>query len=212
MIFKDTTWINYAMETYQCSLVLVGHSLSSYHPQKSSAGLYLALIANDCSGELRYKTTTFFATLQDGWKYNEDKYEVYLPSGVTLNVYDIVNGHEEVELPLEKIFNDSTKGIYTEYCYYGNPAIRETQPSDIIRWDPNYRTHPHARLGWWNGFACNGRDLIMGCQLALFNRDIRTVYVILPRHGKDRLWAKTAGRDVEPLCISRPDISMHQGH
>lgn len=189
-IFRDTTWIDFAMETYQCSLVLIGCSLSSYRPRKSSTSLYLALVADDHSGELRYQSSTFFDALQHGWKYSQDKHEVYLPSGITLNVYDIVNGHETVQLPLEKIFTNSSEGVYTEYCYYRYPAIRKLQQFDIRRWDPDYRTHPHAPLGWWNGLACKGRHIKMGCQLALLDQDIRKVYVILPRHVGGKLWTK----------------------
>ncbi|KAI9041060.1 uncharacterized protein KD926_007477 [Aspergillus affinis] len=114
-IFKDTSWLEFALTFDRCSPVLIGHSLSTYRPQISSSRLYLALIAGDHSGDLKYENEKCFAALQDGWKYDKDRYEVYFPSGITLNIYDIINGHETVKLPLEKVFTNTKKGVYSEY-------------------------------------------------------------------------------------------------
>jgi hypothetical protein len=39
--------------------------------QGNARRLYLALIAGDYSGDLRYESEKFFAALQDGWKYDK---------------------------------------------------------------------------------------------------------------------------------------------
>ncbi|PYH75172.1 uncharacterized protein BO88DRAFT_379127 [Aspergillus vadensis CBS 113365] len=189
-IFKDPTWIDTAVKSGQSSPVLIGHNLSSFRSRKSSNCLYLSLVVNDISGDLRDTSQTFFSTLQNGWRYDKEKFEVYFSSGITLNIYDIINGDETIKLPLERIFTNKTKGIYTEYCYYKDLSIRELQPSNIIKWDPSYRTTPHAPLGWWNGPSSKGRDIRMGCKLTLLDGDTETVYIILPTRLKRKLWAK----------------------
>ncbi|KAL2801501.1 hypothetical protein BJX63DRAFT_443119 [Aspergillus granulosus] len=191
-IFKDTSWLDFALTFDRCSPVLIGHNLSAHRPRKSSTRLYLALIAHDYSGDLRYECERFFAALQDKWEYDQNKYEVHFSSGITLNVYDIINGHETVKLPLEKIFTNTRKGVYSEYCYYKYPVIRELRPSDIIKWDPDYSTHPRASPGGWNGPACKGRDIKNGCRLTLLDRGMKRTYVILPRHLKSKIWANIA--------------------
>ncbi|KAJ5037860.1 hypothetical protein NUH16_011466 [Penicillium rubens] len=146
-IFKNTSWLEFALTFDGCSPVLIGHNLSAYRPRKSSTRLYLALIAGDYSGDLRYESEKFFAALQDGWKYDKNRYEVQFPSGITLNIYDVIECHESVKLPLEKVFTNTKQGVYSEYCYYRYPAIKELRSSDIAKWDPDYRPHPHA-LGY----------------------------------------------------------------
>ncbi|RDH14290.1 hypothetical protein M747DRAFT_319656 [Aspergillus niger ATCC 13496] len=189
-IFKDPTWIDTAVKSGQSSPVLIGHNLSSFRSRKSSNCLYLSLVVNDISGDLRDTSQTFFSTLQNGWRYDKEKFEVYFSSGITLNIYDIINGDETIKLPLERIFTNKKKGIYTEYCYYKDLSIRELQPSNIIKWDPSYKTTPWARLGWWNGPSSKGRDIRMGCKLTLLDGDTETVYIILPTRLKRKLWAK----------------------
>ncbi|KAL2801719.1 hypothetical protein BJX63DRAFT_441951 [Aspergillus granulosus] len=193
-IFQNTSWLEFALTFNQCSPVVIGHNLSAYRPGKSSNRLYLALIANDHSGDLKYESQRFFATLQDGWTYNTDKYEVYFPFGITLNIYDVINGHDTLKLPLEKIFTNKRQGVCSEYCYYKYPAIRELQPCDIMKWDPEYRSHPHphARLGWWNGPASKGRDIRNGCRLTLRKLDIEITYILLPECVKGKAWATIA--------------------
>lgn len=184
-IFKDTSWLKYAVTFDQCSPVLIGYQLRAYRP-KPSTRLYLALIANDHSGDLKYESKRFFAALQGKWEYDHNKYEVHFASGITLNVYDVINGYDTVEVPLEKIFTNTKKGVYSEYCYYENPIIRELRSSDITKWDPNYRTHPHAPPGWWNGPACKGRDIKNGCRLTLLDRGTKKGLCILPRSLKSK--------------------------
>ncbi|CDM38467.1 unnamed protein product [Penicillium roqueforti FM164] len=115
------------------SPVLIGHNLSAYRPRKSSNRLYFTLITGDYSGDLRYKNERFFTALQHGWKYNQTRYKVHFPSSITLNIYDIIQCHETVELPLEKVFTNTKQGVYSEYCYYNNPAIKELRSSDIVK-------------------------------------------------------------------------------
>ncbi|TQB68880.1 hypothetical protein MPDQ_002653 [Monascus purpureus] len=189
-IFKDFSWIDTAVQSGQGSPVLIGHNLSSFRPKKPSNRLYLSLVMNDSSGDLRETSQAFFSTLQNGWRYDEGKFEVYFPSGITLNIYDIIEGDETIELPLEKIFANTKKGPYTEYCYYNDHSIKELQSSDIIKWDPLYKTAPHAPLGWWNGPSSKGRDLSKGCKLTLLDGNTETVYIIRPRRVKSKLWAK----------------------
>ncbi|KAL4924648.1 uncharacterized protein BDV17DRAFT_300918 [Aspergillus undulatus] len=197
-IFKDTSWLDFALTFDRCSPALIGHNLSAYRPRKSTTRLYLALVAGDHSGDLRYDSERFFAALQGKWAYDQDKYEVHFSSGITLNIYDVINGHDTVKLPLEKIFTNTRRRVYTEYCFYKYPAIRELQPCDLVKWDPDYRSHPRAPLGWWNGPACKGRDIKYGCRLTLLDRDVKTGRdrkrdcVILPRRVKSKLWAKMA--------------------
>ena len=190
-IFKNTSWLEFALTFDGCSPVLIGHNLSAYRPRKSSTRLYLALIAGDYSGDLRYESEKFFAALQDGWKYDKNRYEVQFPSGITLNIYDVIECHESVKLPLEKVFTNTKQGVYSEYCYYKYPAIKELRSSDIAKWDPDYRPHPHA-LGRWYGPACKGRDIKNGCRVTLLNQDMKTNHIIRPSHMKSKLWAKMA--------------------
>lgn len=189
-IFKDDSWLEFALTFDRCSPVLIGHNLSAYRPKSSSNRLYLALIANDHSGDLRYESERFFAALQDNWEYDQNKHEVSFPSGITLNVYDVINGHETVNLPLEKIFTNTRKGVHSEYCYSQYPAIKELRSSDITKWDPDYNIHPRASPGMWNGPARKGRDIKNGCRLTLSDRDLKTTYCILPSHLKSKIWAK----------------------
>ncbi|KAL2801999.1 hypothetical protein BJX63DRAFT_441529 [Aspergillus granulosus] len=73
-IFKDTSWLDFA---FNCA----------YCPRKLLTCLYLALIAYNYSGDLRYKCKS-----------------------ITLNVYNIINSYKTVKLPLEKIFTNTRKG------------------------------------------------------------------------------------------------------
>ncbi|CDM38550.1 unnamed protein product [Penicillium roqueforti FM164] len=62
-IFKDTSWLEFALTFDRCSLVLIGHNLSAYRPRKSLNRLYFTLITGDYLGDLRYKNERFFAAL-----------------------------------------------------------------------------------------------------------------------------------------------------
>ncbi|KAL2836630.1 hypothetical protein BJY01DRAFT_238189 [Aspergillus pseudoustus] len=190
-IFKDNSWLEYALTFDRCSPALIGHNMSAYRLRKPSSRLYLTLIIQDHSGDLRYKSEKFFAALQDNWVYDQAKHEVHL-SGITLNVYDVINSHDTVYLPLEEIFTNTRKGVHSEYCYYKYPAIRDLWSSDIMKWDPDHRTQPHATPGWWNGPVCKGRDMKRGCRLTLLEGDIKKTYVILPSRLKRKLWARMA--------------------
>lgn len=121
-IFKNTSWLEFALTFDGCSPVLIGHNLSAYRPRKSSTRLYLALIAGDYSGDLRYESEKFFAALQDGWKYDKNRYEVQFPSGITLNIYDVIECHESVNLPLERFSPTQSK-----------ESTRNTVTTDIRR-------------------------------------------------------------------------------
>ncbi|KAL2831940.1 hypothetical protein BJY01DRAFT_254076 [Aspergillus pseudoustus] len=176
-IFKDTSWLDLALTFDRCSPVLIGHNMIAYPPRKSSSRLYLALIAQDNSGDLKYESEKFFAALQDKLEYDQTKHGVHFSSGITLNVYDVINAHETAKLSLEKIFTNTRKGVHSEYCYYKYPAIMDLWSSDITKWDPGYRTHPRATPGWWNGPARKGRDIIKGCMLTLLEGDMKTTYV-----------------------------------
>lgn len=108
-IFKDPSWIDTAVKSGQSSPVLIGHNLSSFRSRKSSNCLYLSLVVNDISGDLRDTSQTFFSTLQNGWRYDKEKFEVYFSSGITFNIYDIINGDETIKLPLERIFTNKKR-------------------------------------------------------------------------------------------------------
>ncbi|KAL2801552.1 hypothetical protein BJX63DRAFT_426662 [Aspergillus granulosus] len=56
-IFKDTSWLDFAFNW--CSLVLIGYNLSAYCPRKLSTCLYLAFIAYNYSGDLKYKCKSY---------------------------------------------------------------------------------------------------------------------------------------------------------
>ncbi|KAJ6081453.1 hypothetical protein N7499_006327 [Penicillium canescens] len=188
-IFKDTSWLEFALAFDGCSPVLIGH-LSAYRPRKSSNRLYLALLAGDYSGDLRYESERFFAALQDGWKYDESRYEVDFPSGITLNIYEVIKSLDTVELPLEKVFTNTKQGVYSEYCYYNNPAIKELRSSDIVKWDPDYKQPRPYMFGGWNGPACKGRDIKHGCRITLLNQHMEKDYCLFPCHKESKLWAK----------------------
>ncbi|OJZ91229.1 hypothetical protein ASPFODRAFT_126002 [Aspergillus luchuensis CBS 106.47] len=116
-IFKDFSWIDTAVQSGQGSPVLISHNLSSFRPRNSSNRLYLSFIMNNSSDDL-YKTK---------------KFKVYFPSGIILNIYNIIKGDKIIELSLKKIFINIKKGSYTEYYYYNNYLIKELQLSEIIK-------------------------------------------------------------------------------
>ncbi|KAL2828336.1 hypothetical protein BJY01DRAFT_240940 [Aspergillus pseudoustus] len=191
-IFKDTSWLDFASTFDWCSPVLIGHNLSAYRPRESTTCLYLALITYDYSGDLRFKGKRFFSTLQDKWEYNQNKYKVHFSSGITLNIYNIINGYKTIKLPLERVFTNTREGVYSEYYYYKYPAIRELRLSNITKWDPDYRTHPRAPPGWWNSPASKGRDIKKGCRITLLDWNTKMAYVVIPSHPKSKPWAKIA--------------------
>ncbi|KAL4971143.1 hypothetical protein BDW66DRAFT_166344 [Aspergillus desertorum] len=102
-IFKDTSWLELAKKHPNCSPLLLGHGISSFRANKPNH-IYLALIAHDWSGDLMYKEQEFFNALSDGYTYDEDNFEVRFPSGLILNIYDIIRGADSTPLPLESIF------------------------------------------------------------------------------------------------------------
>ncbi|KAL4925802.1 uncharacterized protein BDV17DRAFT_283675 [Aspergillus undulatus] len=105
-IFKDTKWLEFAHTFDRCSPFLLGYELSKFRPNKDSNNLYLAL--------------QFFASLQEGWTYDSASYEVRFPSGLVLNVHEVLTGVDDAELPIERIFTTLGDEVYTEYSHYAD--------------------------------------------------------------------------------------------
>lgn len=55
-----------------------------------------------------------------------------LPSGIVVNIYEVITGSETTELPLEKLFSHEKSGVHTEYCFYTKKVIGSLGPADII--------------------------------------------------------------------------------
>jgi hypothetical protein len=131
-IFKSDRWLNIARTEFKCSPVLLGCDLSAFRPHRASNRLYLALIANDYSGDLRFRKDELLESFQDGAKYDDNNYEVHFPSGIVVNIYEVITGFETAELPLEKLFSRERSGVHTEYCFYDKMVIGSLGPADII--------------------------------------------------------------------------------
>lgn len=121
-IFKNNSWLELAKTHDQCVPILIGPNLSTFQPHKLSNHLYISLLASDYSGDLCYCWDEFFGSLQDGWVYDNKKYKVSFPSGVTVNVYEVLTGFEETVLPLEELFSDQENQIQTDWHWYPNRA------------------------------------------------------------------------------------------
>lgn len=131
-IFKSDRWLNMATREFKCSPILIGCDLSAFRPHRVSNRIYLALIANDYSGDLRFHKDELLESFQDGAKFDADTYEVKLPSGIVVNIYEVITGSETAELPLEKLFSREKSGVHTEYCFYTKKVIGSLGPADII--------------------------------------------------------------------------------
>ncbi|GLA51507.1 hypothetical protein CBS147343_10052 [Aspergillus niger] len=165
-VFKDESWLKLALTFDRCSPVLLGYNLGWLRLRGKPQKLYVALLARDYSGDLRWKKSEFFAALQDGWEYDESHHEIHFSSGLTVNVYEVLTGDDEARLPLEKIFINKKGGVYSEYCFYMDKGLRELEPSQI--------------LGHGSGPACKGRDMKNGCKLLLLDRGEFREYFVAP--------------------------------
>ncbi|KAL4732880.1 hypothetical protein BDV11DRAFT_210638 [Aspergillus similis] len=173
-IFKDTSWLELALKYPKCSPLLLGHGISSFRARKPSKNIYLALIAHDWSGDLRYQKEKFFAALPDGCKYDKEKFELHYPSGLVLNIYDIVCGADCTRLPLERIFINKKGGVYSEYCHYREQHIKVLEPTDILG-------KTNANDLEWDQPASKGKYLEHGCLIKLQEGDTTLDWIILRR-------------------------------
>ena len=103
-ILKNHSWLELAKTYDQYVPILIGPNLSTFQPYKFSDHFYISLLVSDYSGDLHYYQDEFFGSLQDSWVYDNKKYEVSFPSGVTVNVYEVLTGSEETVLLLEELF------------------------------------------------------------------------------------------------------------
>jgi hypothetical protein len=183
-IFKSDRWLNIARTDYKCCPVLIGCDLSSFQPHRASNRLYLALIVNDYSGDLRFCKDELLESFQDGAKYDDDKYEVTLPSGIVINVYEVITGFETAELPLERLFSCEKSGVHTEYCFYEKKVIGSLGPADII----GLQGPAHK----WQGFEYGGAIRVP------YDGKIKQFFV--QAKGKKELWV--VKRDDESKLVS----------
>ena len=172
-IFKNNSWLELAKTHDRCVPVLIGPNLSTFRPHKLSNHLYISLLASDYSGDLRYCRDEFFGSLQDGWVYDDEKYEVSFPSGVTVNIYEVLTGSEEAVLPLEELFSDHENQLQTEYWFYNDTDIKILRSPDII--GLNGPTH------MW-------RAAENGCALRLSYKEQKKQYIIRPKSGRQEVW------------------------
>ncbi|KAI2791272.1 hypothetical protein POX_c04129 [Penicillium oxalicum] len=91
--------------------VLLGYDLSRSCPTKKPRNLYVALLARDYSGDLRWMRDEFFASLQDGWEYDEPNYDVLFLAGLTVHMYEVITRYDEARLPLPKLFINRKNGV-----------------------------------------------------------------------------------------------------
>lgn len=164
-IFKDNSWLELAKKYDRSVPFLIGHNLSAFRPRKSSNQLYVCLITQDHSGDLRYMKKEFFESLQNGWKYNEHKHEISFPSGITVNVYDIIVNSEEIVLPLKELFPNSKSKIKLEYCFHQDAGLGVLKSPDIIG---------------LNGPARKWKAVRYGCALRLPHRGKPRQYIMAP--------------------------------
>ncbi|PYH46473.1 uncharacterized protein BP01DRAFT_396920 [Aspergillus saccharolyticus JOP 1030-1] len=104
-VFKDESWLKLALTFDRCSPVLLGYNLSRLRLRGKPQKLYVALLARDYSGDLRWKK---------------------------INVYEVLTGDDEARLLLEKIFINKKGGVYSEYCFYMDKGLRELDPLQIL--------------------------------------------------------------------------------
>ncbi|KAL2808639.1 hypothetical protein BJX63DRAFT_439252 [Aspergillus granulosus] len=180
-IFKDTTWLEYALTFDNASPVLISHELSSFRPHKPLNQLYLALLVRDWTGDLRYERDKFFAALQDGWKWHKESFEISFPSGLVLNVRDVFVPAESISLPMHKIFLNKKGGVYSEYCYYTEKTIQALGPPDILAQAQQPRIGGLPRRDRkFEHPAYKGRMIKDGCYLILSREDQRKNCLIDP--------------------------------
>jgi hypothetical protein len=169
-IFKDLNYLEHAKTFRHASPVLIGHGISSFRSELSRSDIYLALVVRDWSGDLRYDRDRFFDALVDRWTYDDARKEISWPSGIILNVYDVLVSGESVRLPVKKIFQNRKGGLYSEYCYYDDEAIQVLGPPDIL----GRATHYIGTLQEPAPFdtpAYKGRMIREGCRLRLSHED-----------------------------------------
>ncbi len=129
-IFKSTSWLEFALEFDRCP-PLLGYEISNFRANSSNK-FYVALIAHDYSGDLRYHKQELFAAFHDGYSYDEDKHEAHFPSGLTVNIEEVIIGHDSSTSPLEMIFTHKKGGVYSAYCHYKDRCIKILEPSNIL--------------------------------------------------------------------------------
>lgn len=157
-LFKDKSWLNLAKTYWRSAPLLIGHDLSTFRPRKPFNQLYICVITDDYSGDLRYKKDEFFNSLQDGWIYNEYEMEISFPSGITVNVHDIlVNSSEETLLPLAKLFPKKGRTLELEYCFYQDAFFRKLEPPNIIGLNGPARKFKAVKYGCALRLSCQGR-------------------------------------------------------
>ena len=165
-IFKDDNWLKLAKTHDRCVPVLIGCNLSAFRPRKSSNHLYLVLMASDHSGDLQYCQDEFFGSLQEGWVYNKDEHEISFPSGMTVNVQDIMAPSEETLLPMKKIFSRNKGGLELEYYFYQDSNMNVLKSPNVIG---------------LNGPARKWKAVRYGCALRLLYQGKTRQYMIKPK-------------------------------
>jgi hypothetical protein len=110
-IFKNSTWINHAHETYGAKLFLLGTDLSTvYYDADEISGQYLALFAYDIGGDLRYDRDIFLKSLKP---HKIVGFEIHFVSGLILNVHSIFVGDESTSIDSNRIFQRRGRQIGT---------------------------------------------------------------------------------------------------
>lgn len=184
-MFKDDSWLRYAKKfdtteeicghTHRqyCTPLLIGNNLSGFRPGGSNNGLYFVLLAGDHSGDLRYGTKIFFASLHDDYQYNEKKLELKFKSGLTVNVSEVISGTENPRLPVRKLF-PRRKDFRLEYLFLqeASPMIRTLSPPNIIGID---------------GPGTKRRDVRYGCVLHLSYQGGIIQFLILDKGTRKEL-------------------------
>ena len=126
---------------------LIGCNLSAFHPCKSSNNLYPILMVSDHSGNLQYCQDEFFRSLQEDWVYNKDEQEISFPSGMTVNVQDIMAPSEETLLPMKKIFSRNKGGLELEYYFYQDSNMNVLKSPNVIGLNGPARKWKAVRYG-----------------------------------------------------------------
>jgi hypothetical protein len=171
-MFKDNHWLELATTFDRCAPVLIGRNLSSFRPGRSDH-LYFVLLAGDYSGDLRFRLDEFFKSLQDGWKYDERRKEINFPSGIRLNICEVMTGVASPHIPIKKLFSNENKELRLEYCFYRDTAIKALVPPNIIGINGSYRK----------------KDIRYGCALRLSHQGKPIEWLIINKGTRKELRA-----------------------
>lgn len=134
MIFKDQTWLSIATTEHGLNPVLIGPNIHAYYRHKPAKVIpvYMALVANDMRGELRFEEKTLLNSLQPHI-FDKKTGEVKFDSGITLNVTEALHSREHVFTDSPKIlFSYKRKKLQSSYlCWHADNKLRTISSENV---------------------------------------------------------------------------------